>query len=71
MDALATGDGRARGGLISKLHGLKDFGLKCEKLYNSCVVPVTEYGSSIWGYCTVRLCTEYRAIRYFLGVHQS
>ena len=50
-DALATGSGRAQGGLISKLHGLKDFGFKTfEKLYYSCVVPVSDYGLSVWGY---------------------
>ena len=36
-DALATGSGRAQGGLISKLHGLKDFGFKTLK---NCIIHV-------------------------------
>ena len=72
-DALATGGGRAFGGLISKLHGLKDFGFKTfEKLYYSCVVPVTDYGSAVWGYKNYAQLDyiQNRAIRYFLGVHR-
>ena len=72
-DALATGGGRALGGIISKLHGLKDFGFKTfEKLYYSCVVPVTYYSSSVWGYKPYAQLDyiQNRAIRYFLGVHR-
>ena len=72
-DALATGGGRALGGLISKLHGLKDFGFKTfEKLYYSCVVPVTDYGSAVWGYKNYAQLDyiQNKAIRYFLGVHR-
>ena len=72
-DALATGGGRALGGLISKLHGLKDFGFKTfEKLYYSCIVPVTDYGSAVWGYKNYAQLdyVQNKAIRYFLGVHR-
>ena len=58
---------------ISKLHGLKDFGFKTfEKLYYSCVVPVTDYSSSVWGYKPYAQLDyiQNRAIRYFLGVHR-
>ena len=73
VDTLATGGGRALGGIISKLHGLKDFGFKTfEKLYYSCVVPVTDYSSSVWGYKPYAQLDyiQNRAIRYFLGVHR-
>ena len=72
-DALATGGGRVLGRLISKLYGLKDFGFKTfEKLYYSCVVPVTDYGSSVWGYKSYAQLDyiQNTAIRYFLGVHR-
>ena len=72
-DALATGGGRALGGIISKLHGLKDFRFKTfEKLYYSCVVPVTDYSSSVWGHKPYAQLDyiQNRAIRYFLGVHR-
>ena len=45
------GGDRALGLIISKLHTLKEFGIKTyEKLYNSCVVPILEYQSSVWDY---------------------
>ena len=72
-DALATGGGRALGGLISKLYGFKEFGFKTfEIFYYSCVVPVTDYGSSVWGYKSYAQLDyiQNRAIRYFLGVRR-
>ena len=40
-NALASGAGRALGGIISKIHNLKEFGFSTyEKLYNTCVVPI-------------------------------
>lgn len=50
-DALAKGAGRALGGIISKIHSLKEFGFKTfEKVYYACVVPILDYGSSVWEY---------------------
>ena len=52
---------------------MKDFGFSTfEKLYESCVVPVLDYGASVWGYKTYTVidCVQNRAIRYFLGVHR-
>ena len=47
----AKGGGRALGSIITKLRNLKEFGIKTfEKLYNSCVVPILDYQSSVWGY---------------------
>ena len=72
-DALAKGAGRALGGLISRIHSLKEFGFKTfEKLYYACVFPVLDYGSSVWGYKPYTQIDniQNRAMRYFLGVHR-
>ena len=48
---LAKGGRRALASIITKLRNLKAFGIKTyEKLYSSCVVPILNYQSSIWGY---------------------
>jgi len=70
---LAKGAGRALGKIISKIHMLKDLGMKSyEKLYESCVVPILDYCSGVWGYRKYQSCdnVQNRAIRYFLGVHR-
>jgi hypothetical protein len=47
-ESLGKAAGRALGG---KIHSLKDFGFKSyEKLYLSCVVPILDYCSSVWGF---------------------
>ena len=70
---LSEAGGRALGGVISKIHHLKDFGIKTfEKLFTSFVVPVLDYSSSIWGYKDFACLNQIqnKAIRYFLGVHK-
>ena len=50
-----------------------EFGIKSyEKLYSSCVVPILDYQSSIWGYKDYNDIdsVQNRSIRYFLGVHR-
>ena len=72
-EALAKGGGRALGSIISKIHNLKDFGFSSyEKLYNSCVVPILDYCSSVWGFKQYQTIDniQHRALRYFLGVHR-
>ena len=50
-DALAKGADRALGGIISKIHSLKEFGFKTfETPYYACVVPILDYGASVCGY---------------------
>ena len=70
---LARGAGRALGSVSSKLQTLKEFGIKTyEKLFNSCIVPILDYHSSIWGfkdYSAIE-AVQNRSIRYFLGVHR-
>ena len=40
--------------------------------FNSCVVPILDYQSSIWGFKDYNIIdtVQNRAIRYFLGVHR-
>ncbi|VDI08605.1 Hypothetical predicted protein [Mytilus galloprovincialis] len=70
---LSKGDGRALWKMIFKIHNSKDFGFYAyEKLYYSCVVPILEYASSVWGYRKFQTIDniQNRTIRYFLGVHR-
>jgi hypothetical protein len=72
-ELLSKSGGRALGAIISKVHNYKDVGFKTfTKMYYSCVVPVTDYCSSIWGfkYYNKIDMTQNRAIRYFMGVHK-
>ena len=70
---MSKGGGRALGTIISKIHNNKDFGFNAyEKLYYSCVVPILDYASSVWGYRKFQTIDniQNRTIRYFLGVHR-
>jgi hypothetical protein len=72
-DILCKSGGRALGAIISKIQNHKDIGFKTyTKMYYSCVVPVTDYCSSIWGFKNYKKLdiTQHRAIRYFMGVHR-
>ena len=69
-DNLAKAGGRALGAVISKLHNVKEYGIKTyEKLINSCVVPILDYNSSVWGYKEYDSIdmVQNRSLRYFLG----
>ena len=70
---LSKSDGRALWKMIFKIHNSQDFGFYAyEKLYYSCVVPILEYASSVWGYRKYQTIDniQNRTIRYFLGVHR-
>ena len=72
-DALFNSGGIALGSMISKIHNFKDVGFETyTKLYNSCVTPVTDYCSGVWGFRDFNKSdmVQNRAIRYFLGVHR-
>jgi hypothetical protein len=72
-ESLSKAAGRALGSVVNKIHQLKDFGFRAfEKLFNSCVVPILDYGSSTWGYKRYQTVenVQNRAMRYFLGVHR-
>ena len=70
---LAKTGGRALGSIISKIHNLKEFGIRTfEKLFNACVVPILDYCSSVWGFNNFSSVDDVqnRGIRYYLGVHR-
>ena len=47
----AEGSSRALGKLLSKFYLNKGLGYETyKKLYNSCIVPIMDYNSAIWGY---------------------
>ncbi len=64
--------GKALGAIISKFKCLKNVSFNTfSKMYNASVVPIVDYSSNVWGYANYDLCVkvQYRAIRYFFGVH--
>ena len=70
---LADSAGRALSAVLSRFKSLKDVGYgSFTKMYETCVIPVADYGSSTWGYHNLHHSTKIqdRAIRYFLGVHR-
>ncbi len=70
---LANAAGRALGAVIGKTRCLKELGFKTyNKLFETGVLPILEYGSEIWGYRLYK-CSEgiqEKAIRYFLALHR-
>ena len=72
-DTLSKAGGRALGSVISKIQNYRDVDYKTySKLYYSCVVPVIDYCSGIWGFKQFDKIdmVQNRAIRYFMGVHR-
>ena len=72
-ETLFNSGGRTLGSMISKIHNFKDVGFETyTKLYYSCVVPVTDYCSGVWGFRDFHKgdMVQNRAIRYFLGLHR-
>ena len=66
-EVLSQAGGRALGAMISKTHGYKDIGYNAySKLFNSCVAPVTDYCSGVWGFKQFNKIdiVQDRAIRY-------
>ena len=69
----AEGSSRALGKLSSKFYLNKGLGYETyKKLYNSCIVPIMDYGSAIWGYNDNDNINkvQHRAMRNFLGVYK-
>ena len=70
---LAESGGRALGAVISKFKTFKDLGYSVySKMYNTCVIPIVDYGSGVWGKAKVSHSDliQNKAYRYFLGVHK-
>ena len=73
-EVLAGAGGRALGSVISKFKSFRNVGFKTfEKLYMNGVIPIMDYCAGVWGYGKMDSCNkvQYRAIRYYLGVHQK
>ena len=69
-DILAEGAGRALGKLVAKFYQNKGLGFNAfTKLYDTCVAPLMDYCSGVWGYdAHVKLDhVHHRAQRAFLG----
>ena len=48
---MSKGGGRALGAAISKIHSFKEIRFKTfESLFHSCVTPVLDYCSGVWGF---------------------
>ena len=73
IDTLTDAAGRALGKICSTFRENKNFGFKTfSTLFFSCVAPVIDYASGIWG-CRTRNKSEIiqnRAMRFFLGVNK-
>ena len=70
---LASAGGRALGAIVNKYKNLNGLGYYTySKLYHSCVCPVLDYCSEIWGYKDYGKINsvQNRALRVYLGVHQ-
>lgn len=68
-EVLGKSGGRALGAMISKIHNYKDVGFNTyEKLFHSCVVPILDYCSGVWGFKTYHSIeiVQNRVIRYIL-----
>lgn len=64
---------RGLGALIAKLHHFAGMGYQTfTKCYYTCVSPITEYGSEIWGFVNYHKVetVQQKAMRVFLGVHK-
>ena len=72
-ETLFYSGGRVLGSMVSKVHSFKDVGFETfTKLNNSCMVPMTDYWSAVWGFRHFSKgdMVQNRTIRYFLGVHR-
>ena len=69
---LAEAAGRALGGIVGKFRRCKNIGFATyNKLYETCAVPIADYGSNVWGFKNSKNAetVHSRAIRYLFSVH--
>ncbi len=72
-DTLGNAAGRALGGMINKYRSMKEMGYSTyTKLYDSLVTPIMDYSSAVWGHKNFESLdqVQYRAMRFFTGVHR-
>ena len=70
---LADSASRALGGIRTKLKRIKECGYKTfNTLFNSMVLSIADYSAGIWGTRSFSKTeqVQYKAARYFLGVHR-
>jgi hypothetical protein len=70
---LADAGNRALGAIIAKYKKINGFGYYTfTKLFNSCVCPILDYCSEVWGYRRFNQidAVQNKAVRIFLGVHK-
>jgi hypothetical protein len=74
VELLAGAANRALGSIISKFNNIRNVGYKTfKKLYHTNICPILDYSSGVWGFKKYKSCdkVQYRAIRYYLGVHNK
>ena len=72
-NVLSESAGRALSAVISKYKQFRNVGYRTyNKMYESAVIPVSDYAAEIWGYKDYPSSNKIqnRAIRFFLGVHK-
>ncbi len=70
---LSASASRALGAIIGKTKKLREVGFNTfSKMFDTCVNTILNYSSEIWGFKDYKCCddVQYRAIRYFLGLHR-
>ena len=73
-ELLSGAAGRALGGLINKFKTFRNAGYASyKKLFHTNICPILDYCSGVWGFKNYSLCEkiQYRAQRWFLGVHNK
>ena len=73
-ELLSGAANRALGAIINKFRQHRNTGYKAfTKLYFTNVCPILEYCSGVWGFKQIQCCNkvQFRAQRYFLGVHNK
>ena len=72
INILSDAAGRSLGAVISKFKSLSDAGFYTyTKLFDSCVVPIIDYFSEIWGFIKNSAINKVqnRACRFYFGLH--
>ena len=72
INVLSKAAGRSLSGIIAKFASFRDAGFQTyTKLYESCVVPIMDYFSGIWGFLKYPAIDKVhnRACRFYLGLH--
>ena len=72
INVLSEADGRSISDLIAKFASFRDAGFQTyTKLYESCVVPIMDYFSGIWGFIKYPAIDKVHnmACRFYLGLH--